>query len=176
MPSRSHSKSRVIETHRDTGGSMVEGSLEDERKELMEIVLRTLSTRDREVLTRFYLELQRPERICREMGITEAQLRLIKTRAKSRFAALVRDPPPPKRGPGKAVPTEATRRNAIQLERVIPIVAHAVAVFGDEQKASHWLDAPLALLGNRSPVEVLSGGDIQAVDTILTRIEHNIPS
>jgi uncharacterized protein (DUF2384 family) len=55
-------------------------------------------------------------------------------------------------------------------------VAHAVAVFGDEQKASHWLDTPLPLLGNRSPVEVLSGGDIQAVDTILTRIEHNIPS
>jgi putative toxin-antitoxin system antitoxin component (TIGR02293 family) len=56
-------------------------------------------------------------------------------------------------------------------------VAHAVAVFGDEQKASHWLETPLPLLGDRSPVEVLSGvGDIQAIETILTRIEHNIPS
>jgi uncharacterized protein (DUF2384 family) len=55
-------------------------------------------------------------------------------------------------------------------------VAHAVAVFGDEQKASHWLLTPLALLGNLSPVQILRGGDLEAIDQILTRIEHNIPS
>lgn len=52
-----------------------------------------------------------------------------------------------------------------------------VAVFGDEQKASHWLATPLALLGNRSPVELLAdGGDGESIDQILTRIEYNIPS
>ena len=50
-----------------------------------------------------------------------------------------------------------------------------VAVFGDEHKASHWLSAPLALLGNLSPSQLLiSDEGIQRVDEILTRIEHNI--
>jgi hypothetical protein len=63
------------------------------------------------------------------------------------------------------------------VNRVVPIVAHAVAVFGDEQKASHWLATPLALLDNRSPAQILTrGGDVEAIDQILTRIEYNIPS
>lgn len=66
---------------------------------------------------------------------------------------------------------------AENIDRVIPLVAHAVAVFGDEQKASHWMATPLALLGDRSPAQVLArGGDVEAIDQILTRIEHNIPS
>ena len=56
------------------------------------------------------------------------------------------------------------------------IVAHAVAVFGDEQKASHWLKTPLALLHNLSPAQVLARGRVEEVDNILTRIEYNIPS
>ena len=57
------------------------------------------------------------------------------------------------------------------------MIAHAFAVFGDENKASHWLSTPLQLLGGRSPVQALAdGGDISVVDRILTRIEHNIPS
>jgi putative toxin-antitoxin system antitoxin component (TIGR02293 family) len=60
---------------------------------------------------------------------------------------------------------------------LVSIGAHAVAVFSDEQKASHWLATPLARLGNRSPVQILArGGDFEAIDQILTRIEHNIPS
>jgi uncharacterized protein (DUF2384 family) len=58
-----------------------------------------------------------------------------------------------------------------------PVVAHAVAVFVDKRKASHWLDTPLRLLGGRSPAQVLAeDGDVAAVERILTRIEHNIPS
>jgi uncharacterized protein (DUF2384 family) len=175
MASRVHSKAPKTVPDR-ASQSAAEASLADERQELMEIVLRARSPRDREVLDRFYVREEPAEEICALLGITEAQLRLIKMQAKSRYAALVQYPPPRKRGPGKAVSTGVTRPSAIRLEQVIPIVAHAVAVFGDEQKASHWLDTPSPLLGNRSPVEVLSGGDIQAVDTILTRIEHNIPS
>jgi putative toxin-antitoxin system antitoxin component (TIGR02293 family) len=61
------------------------------------------------------------------------------------------------------------------ISRIVPVVAHAVAVFGDEHKASHWLSTPLLLLENRAPSELLSTDEgIQKVDDILTRIEHNI--
>ena len=61
--------------------------------------------------------------------------------------------------------------------RVVPVIAHAVAVFGDEHKASHWLATPLPLFENRSPSELLETDEgIVLVERTLTRIEHNIPS
>jgi RNA polymerase sigma-70 factor (ECF subfamily) len=51
-------------------------------------VLRSLPTRDREVLVRFYLDEQLPEQICRELKLTETQFRLIKSRAKARYGEL----------------------------------------------------------------------------------------
>jgi putative toxin-antitoxin system antitoxin component (TIGR02293 family) len=59
----------------------------------------------------------------------------------------------------------------------VPVIAHAVAVFGDEQKATHWLSTPRALLGNRTPAELLASNEgLVLVEQTLTRIEHNIPS
>jgi putative toxin-antitoxin system antitoxin component (TIGR02293 family) len=61
--------------------------------------------------------------------------------------------------------------------RLVPVIAHAIAVFGDEQKATHWLSTPLALLANRTPAELLATSEgIALVEQTLTRIEHNIPS
>jgi putative toxin-antitoxin system antitoxin component (TIGR02293 family) len=66
---------------------------------------------------------------------------------------------------------------ALDVERIVPVVAHAVAVFGDEKKASHWLATPLPLLGDRSPSQLLEDqAGIELVEQVLTRIEHNIPS
>jgi len=63
----------------------------------------------------------------------------------------------------------------LPISRIVPVVAHAVAVFGDEHKASHWLSTPVLLFENRSPSELLTTDEgIQKVDDILTRIEHNI--
>jgi putative toxin-antitoxin system antitoxin component (TIGR02293 family) len=63
----------------------------------------------------------------------------------------------------------------LPISRIVPVVAHAVAVFGDEHKASHWLSTPLALLENRAPSELLNSTEgIERVEVILTRIEHNI--
>jgi putative toxin-antitoxin system antitoxin component (TIGR02293 family) len=63
------------------------------------------------------------------------------------------------------------------LTRLVPVIAHAVAVFGDEHKATHWLSTPLPLLDDRTPAEVLQTKDgIARVEQILTRIEYNIPS
>ena len=46
------------------------------------------TARDRELLIRFYLNEQAPDVICRDMGLTETQFRLIKSRAKARFGEL----------------------------------------------------------------------------------------
>jgi putative toxin-antitoxin system antitoxin component (TIGR02293 family) len=63
------------------------------------------------------------------------------------------------------------------VTRLVPVITHAVAVFGDEQKATHWLSTPLAVLGNQTPAELLATNEgIAAVERTLTRIEHDIPS
>lgn len=57
-------------------------------EEQIDVMLRTLQTmpaRDRELLTRFYLDGQSQEQICAEMGLTSTQFRLFKSRAKARF-------------------------------------------------------------------------------------------
>jgi RNA polymerase sigma-70 factor, ECF subfamily len=63
-------------------------ALRRQRLEIMQQVLHTISRRDREILTRFYLYEQGQEQICREMGLNETQFRLLKSRAKQRFAEL----------------------------------------------------------------------------------------
>ncbi len=64
--------------------------IEQERWELAHQVLASMKPREREILTRFYLYGQDQETICREMGLTATQYRLLKSRAKSRFGELGR--------------------------------------------------------------------------------------
>ena len=52
-------------------------------------ILAAMSARDREVLMRFYCHGQAAERIQADLGITEAEFRLIKSRAKASFEAHV---------------------------------------------------------------------------------------
>ena len=59
-----------------------------QRVEIMTSVLHSLSARDREILTRFYLLGQSQEQICRDMHLTDTQFRLLKSRAKARFGEL----------------------------------------------------------------------------------------
>ena len=65
-------------------------AIEEQNLEVAMRILRSLPRRDREVLMRFYLDEQTPEEICRDLGLTETQFRLIKSRAKSRFGELGR--------------------------------------------------------------------------------------
>jgi RNA polymerase sigma-70 factor, ECF subfamily len=53
-------------------------------------LLSSLPRRDRDVLTRFYLEDQKPPEICGALKLSETQFRLIKSRAKARFGELGR--------------------------------------------------------------------------------------
>lgn len=87
--------SRRDELHLDLGVRVADGrdnpeqSAEFRQKvEFMTSILRSLSDRDREILTRFYLDEQTQEQICEEMKLTETQFRLLKSRAKTRFGEL----------------------------------------------------------------------------------------
>ena len=67
-----------------------EDAIERQRVEIMKRVLHSISPRDREILTRFYLLNQTQEEICLEMHLTGTQFRLLKSRAKARFGELGR--------------------------------------------------------------------------------------
>lgn len=67
-----------------------EDAIAGQRREIMKRVLCSVSQRDRDILTRFYLLGQPQEQICREMHLTSTQFRLLKSRAKARFGELGR--------------------------------------------------------------------------------------
>jgi RNA polymerase sigma-70 factor (ECF subfamily) len=74
----------------DSRESPEESVISSQRSAIMEAVLRDLSRRDREILTRFYLLEQPQEQICTDMNLTETQFRLLKSRAKARFGEMGR--------------------------------------------------------------------------------------
>jgi RNA polymerase sigma-70 factor (ECF subfamily) len=65
-------------------------ALSVEKEKIAGKVLKSISRRDREILTRFYLEEESQDEICRQMNLTETQFRLLKSRAKARFGELGR--------------------------------------------------------------------------------------
>lgn len=65
-------------------------AIQNQNMDLAMRVLHSLKKRDREVLIRFYLKEQAPEDICRDLGLTATQFRLIKSRAKTRFVDLAK--------------------------------------------------------------------------------------
>jgi RNA polymerase sigma-70 factor, ECF subfamily len=60
-------------------------AIEQENLELAMSVLQSIPKRDRDVLTRFYLDEESAEEICKTMDLTDTQFRLIKSRAKTLF-------------------------------------------------------------------------------------------
>jgi RNA polymerase sigma-70 factor, ECF subfamily len=59
-----------------------------ERAQILRELLGTLKPEEREILTRFYLQGQKPEQICEEMQLTETQFRLNKSRSKKKLEVL----------------------------------------------------------------------------------------
>jgi RNA polymerase sigma factor (sigma-70 family) len=62
----------------------------DEKVEFMCSILKELSAKECDILTRFYLHEETQEQICREMNLSTTQFRLTKSRAKARFGGLGR--------------------------------------------------------------------------------------
>jgi RNA polymerase sigma factor (sigma-70 family) len=75
-------------TVRDRGLDPERMAIDRQSLDLAIRLLGSLPIRDREVLIRFYLKEQTPERICSEMNLTDTQFRLIKSRAKARYGEL----------------------------------------------------------------------------------------
>lgn len=61
------------------------------RSELAATVLTSMTVPQREILRRFYMLEQSPQQICVEMGLTDTQFRLLKSRAKAKFGELGRE-------------------------------------------------------------------------------------
>lgn len=65
-----------------------QAAIDRQHAEIARRVLQSISRRDREILTRFYLLEQSQQQICGQMKLTETQFRLLKSRAKARFGEL----------------------------------------------------------------------------------------
>jgi RNA polymerase sigma-70 factor (ECF subfamily) len=58
---------------------------------VMRQMLNDLEPREREILSRFYIDEQPKEQIMREMGLNDTQFRLFKSRTKQKFIGQVKD-------------------------------------------------------------------------------------
>jgi len=74
----------VVDLNRDPE----EKAIQQQHEDIARRVLNSISKRDREILTRFYLLEQPQQQICDQMNLTETQFRLLKSRAKARFGEL----------------------------------------------------------------------------------------
>jgi RNA polymerase sigma-70 factor, ECF subfamily len=72
----------------DRDSSPEQRAIDQQRREMMEGILGRLGSRDREILIRFYLHEQTQEEICDQMGLSETQFRLLKSRAKAKFGEI----------------------------------------------------------------------------------------
>jgi RNA polymerase sigma factor (sigma-70 family) len=73
---------------RDNGSNPEQAAIRQENQQIAVRVLKSIAPRDREILIRFYLWEQPAEQICTEMGLSDTQFRLLKSRAKARFGEL----------------------------------------------------------------------------------------
>ncbi|HWQ55115.1 MAG TPA: sigma-70 family RNA polymerase sigma factor [Bryobacteraceae bacterium] len=83
---RVRSSGEFLTTVPDKTGSIEQDLIRRQGVEMLMAILRKLSARDREILSRFYLRNETKEEICAEMGLTDTQFRLLKSRAKARLA------------------------------------------------------------------------------------------
>jgi RNA polymerase sigma-70 factor (ECF subfamily) len=65
-------------------------AIQDEQTKLVSSVMRSIPCREREVLTRFYVDGQSKEEICEQLQLTDDQFRNMKSRAKIRVTSMVR--------------------------------------------------------------------------------------
>jgi RNA polymerase sigma-70 factor (ECF subfamily) len=73
---------------RDGRTNAEEDSLTAERLTIARKVLASLCNRDREILSRFYLDEETEEQICADMSLNGTQFRLLKSRAKAKFTEI----------------------------------------------------------------------------------------
>jgi RNA polymerase sigma-70 factor (ECF subfamily) len=72
----------------DPRQSPEQAAIQRQHEQIAGEVLKSISERDRDILTRFYLREQTEAEICEGMNLSETQFRLLKSRAKARFGEL----------------------------------------------------------------------------------------
>lgn len=85
---RTSVRCQIAEHVRAAAIDPAQGAARQENLETAREVLRAAAPADREMLIRFYLRDQPAEQICSEMGVTETEFRLLRSRAKARFEEL----------------------------------------------------------------------------------------
>jgi len=140
-------------------------------------ILRIIPRRDREVLTRFYLNKESVEDICRSMDLSKTQFRFITSRARGLFSSLTA-----KRrgsefvemshvGAGDEMPRSAKQQASLNPE----LLAHAVETFGSAATARVWLSSECGALNNRTPLEAIqSDGDEAEAERVLDCIDYGM--
>jgi RNA polymerase sigma-70 factor, ECF subfamily len=98
---------------RDTSPDPESIAIKQENKAVATRVLAAMPPRDREVLIRFYLHEHDAKEIQQDMGLTETQFRLIKSRAKARFTSLVQ----------RRIRHAATNRRIVTPREISPCAA-----------------------------------------------------
>lgn len=69
------------------------------------------------------------------------------------------------------------RRVSSQAVEIAKVAQHAYTVFESEERLKRWLHAPLAVIGNNRPVDMLDTmSGINLVHQLLTRIEEGVYS
>ena len=76
-------------THADFAPTPAQSFEERERLRMMRECILLLSSRERDILTRFYFHGQSQEQICAEMSLNDTQFRLLKSRSKRKLEDLV---------------------------------------------------------------------------------------
>ena len=66
---------------------------ERQTERIARAVLQAMPTQDQEVLRRYYLEKQSPERVCAEMNLSPERFRLLRSQAKREFEARLQGRP-----------------------------------------------------------------------------------
>jgi Antitoxin Xre/MbcA/ParS C-terminal toxin-binding domain len=60
-------------------------------------------------------------------------------------------------------------------QNIAAVLARAIKIFGDEQKALHWMESPVGALGRTTPLAVLDKDNgFVRVNDVLTQIEHGV--
>ncbi|HXM41450.1 MAG TPA: sigma-70 family RNA polymerase sigma factor [Bryobacteraceae bacterium] len=96
----------------DASRNPEQAAVREEHQQIEVKVLKSLAPRDREILMRFYLWEQPAEQICAELGLTDTQFRLLRSRARARFGELCKRKPSEMREDSTTatVPTGTIRR------------------------------------------------------------------
>jgi putative toxin-antitoxin system antitoxin component (TIGR02293 family) len=72
-------------------------------------------------------------------------------------------------------PSSPQVKPTLTLEPLVRLIARAVEVLGNSEKAVRWINAPVRSLGDQTPISLLDSPDgMKRVEDALGSIEHGV--